>query len=51
MSEELKNALKIISLECSKHKVCKNCPLYIWEERQCMVRNDEEVPCDWSVNQ
>ena len=51
MTDELKEALKLIKNECAKHKTCNDCPL---NERKINNTYCDEMyeysPCNWKID-
>jgi hypothetical protein len=53
MMEELKKALTVIKLECSKHQCCHTCPMYVEDDvfgrPYCSITRDGDLPAEWNV--
>ena len=50
MNKKLKDALKLIQNECTKHKSCKDCPLSYedWHNYICLMKY--RVPYKWELD-
>ena len=51
--EELKKALTVIKLECSKHDECKTCPMNVEDDifgrPYCSIAREGDLPSEWKV--
>ena len=51
--EELKKALTVIKLECSKHDECKTCPMNVEDDilgrPYCSITREGDLPSEWKV--